>query len=82
MPAQSTCVMTNIEQSRLTAFVTIVTDLLLLLIMFVGSLRLRRDGGGTFGLAGLLWRQVRVVAAALVRHGAHNSLTCIPIVRA
>jgi len=35
--------------------VTIVTDLILLFIMLVGSLRLRHDGGGT--LTGLLWRQ-------------------------
>jgi hypothetical protein len=37
-----------------------VTDIILLLIMFVGLLRLRRrHGGGTFGLARLLWKQVR-----------------------
>jgi hypothetical protein len=35
------------------------TDIILLLIMFVGLLRLRRHGGGTFGLARLLWKQVR-----------------------
>ena len=36
-----------------------VTDIILLLIMFVGLLRLRRHGGGRFGLARLLWKQVR-----------------------
>ena len=66
MPAEAACVMTNIEQTRITVVVTIVTDLVLLFIMLVGSLCLRRDGGGNFGLAGLLWRQVGVVAAALV----------------
>lgn len=75
--------MTNIEQSRLTVFVTIVTDLVLLLIMLVGSLRLRHDGGGTSGLTGLLWRQVGMAAVvALVGHGVHNLLTRIPFVRA
>lgn len=80
LPAQNVCVVTNIEQSSLTVFVTIVTDLILLFIMLVGSLRLRHDGGGT--LTGLLWRQVGVVAAALGGHGARNSLTWIPFVRA
>jgi len=36
----------------------LVTDIALLLIMLVGLLRLRLHGGGTFGLAQLLWRQV------------------------
>jgi hypothetical protein len=30
----------------------------LLLIMLVGLLHLRRHGGGTFGIAQLLWKQV------------------------
>ena len=34
------------------------TDIVLLLIMVVGLLRLRRDGYATFGLARLLWKQV------------------------
>jgi hypothetical protein len=36
-----------------------VTDIILLLIMLIGLLRLRHDCGGTFGLAQLLWKQVR-----------------------
>ena len=36
-----------------------VSDIALLLIMFVGLFRLRLRGGGTFGLARLLWKQVR-----------------------
>jgi hypothetical protein len=36
----------------------LVTDMFLLLIMLVGLLRLRRDGGGTFDLGRLLWKQV------------------------
>lgn len=35
-----------------------VTDIALLLIMLVGLFRLRCHGGGTFGLAQVLWRQV------------------------
>ena len=36
-----------------------VTDIILLLIMLVGLLRLRRHGGNTFGLTHFLWKQVR-----------------------
>jgi len=57
MPAETACVMTDIEQNRITVFVTIVTDLVLLFIMVVGTLCLCRDEGGKFGLARLLWRQ-------------------------
>ena len=35
-----------------------VTDIVLLLIMLVGLLRLRHGGCGTFGLAQFLWKQV------------------------
>jgi hypothetical protein len=34
------------------------TDFVLLVIMLFGLLRLRRRGGGTFGLGRLLWKQV------------------------
>jgi hypothetical protein len=37
----------------------VVTDIVLLLILLVGLLRHRREYGGTFGLAQLLWKQVR-----------------------
>ena len=50
--------MTNVEASKLSLLVTIVTDILLLLIMVVGLLYMHRYGGGTFGLAGLLRKQV------------------------
>jgi len=36
---------------------TAATDIILLLIMLVGLLGLRRNGGGTFGLAQILWKQ-------------------------
>lgn len=36
-----------------------VTDIILLAIMLVGLFRLRRHRCGTFGLAQLLWKQVR-----------------------
>jgi hypothetical protein len=37
----------------------LVTDLVLLVTMFVGLLRLRRQGAGRFALGRLLWKQVR-----------------------
>ena len=35
-----------------------VTDIALLLVMLVGLLRLRRQGGGMVGIGQVLWRQV------------------------
>jgi hypothetical protein len=35
------------------------TDLALVIIMFLGLLRLRGRGGGMYGLGLLLWKQVR-----------------------
>ena len=37
----------------------LATDFILLAIMFVGLLRLRRYGAGTYPLGRLLWKQVR-----------------------
>ena len=36
-----------------------ITDILLLVVMFIGLLRMRRHAAGTFGLGRLLWKQVR-----------------------
>ena len=58
-PPQQTCVRVNIESSELALIAVPVTDITLLLTMLVGLLRLRHRGGGTFGLAQVLWRQVR-----------------------
>ena len=47
---------------------TIVADMALLLVILAGLFVLRRNGGGTFGLTRLLWRQVRWrFSPALVR---------------
>jgi len=47
--------------NRLTLISLAATDIVLLLMMLVGLFRLRHDGYGcaTFGLARLLWKQVR-----------------------
>lgn len=49
----------NVESNQPTMIVMLITDVVLLLTMFVGLLRLRRRGGGTFELGRLLWKQVR-----------------------
>jgi hypothetical protein len=51
--------MDDINPTNVPTFISMmVTDIILLLIMLIGLLRLRRDGGGTFGLGQLLWKQV------------------------
>ena len=50
--------MLNVESSKLAVIVLPVTDLVLLLIMFVGLLNLHYKGCGMAGLASLLWKQV------------------------
>jgi hypothetical protein len=48
----------NLETSKANIIVTLATDIILLLIMLFGLLRLRVQGAGMFGLGRLLWRQV------------------------
>ncbi|KAI0279432.1 hypothetical protein BGY98DRAFT_968908 [Russula aff. rugulosa BPL654] len=57
LPAQERCVVHDTECNKPTIIVTLITDIMLLLIMLVGLLRLRRYGVGTFGLTQLLWKQ-------------------------
>ncbi|KAI0281721.1 hypothetical protein BC826DRAFT_1111202 [Russula brevipes] len=52
-----TCLPRNAEISKLSTISTFVTDIVLLLIMLVGLLRLRVQGVGTFSLGQLLWKQ-------------------------
>jgi hypothetical protein len=35
-----------------------MTDIVLLLTVLIGLFRWRSGGGGTFGIGGLLWKQV------------------------
>jgi hypothetical protein len=49
---------TNLHISELNILVTLATDISLLLIMFVGLLRLGFHERGAFGLGRLLWKQV------------------------
>lgn len=60
MPAEERCVLHDTESNKPNIIVTLITDIILLLIMLIGLLRLRRYGVGTFGLGQLLWKQVGI----------------------
>jgi len=49
----------NVQSNKPTFIATLVSDVILLLIMLVGLLRLRIYGGGTLHLGRLLWKQVQ-----------------------
>jgi hypothetical protein len=57
-PTQSVCEVLNPESSTKTVIAALVSDVILLLTMLVGLLRLRH-GGTMIGLGKFLWRQVR-----------------------
>jgi len=56
-PTQSVCVVLNSESTKLNVTATLVTDVVLLVIMLVGLLRLRLHGSTMFGLWKVLWSQ-------------------------
>jgi hypothetical protein len=57
VPAQSVCGVLNSESSNKNVVGTFITDVVLLLTMLVGLLRLRRRNI-MFGFGQLLWKQV------------------------
>ena len=59
VPVVRTCAGLNLEQTVPNLIAIPVTDIGLLLMMLVGLFRLRCQHGGRFGLARVLWRQVR-----------------------
>jgi len=65
----------DVERSKLTVIVSTVTDLVLLLIMFVGLLNLRYEGRGALGLRS---RRPTMETGAVVvaSHVTPKSLTC------
>jgi hypothetical protein len=56
--ADGTCLVANVETDKPNIIVMLISDIILLVTMLVGLLRLRRNGGGRFALASLLWEQV------------------------
>jgi hypothetical protein len=55
---KNACVVLNIENCKNSLIVLFAADVVLLLIMLAGLLRLRRHGGGTLDIGRLLWKQV------------------------
>ena len=51
--------MFNFDKTKFAVVTSLITDILLLLIMLIGLLRMRIEGGGTFSLGRILWKQVR-----------------------
>lgn len=47
------------ERDNLALIIMFAVDVVLVLAMFFGLVRLRRQGSGMFGIARLLWKQVR-----------------------
>ena len=50
--------MTNMDSNKINIILSLASDVILLLIMLVGLLRLRLESG-EFGLGRILWNQVR-----------------------
>ena len=57
LPAQSNCEILDTDKSNKNSIATLVSDVVLLLTMLVGLLRLRQDGI-MLGMGQLLWKQV------------------------
>ena len=61
-PLLATCIVTNIHSTKLNMITTLITDVVLLLIMLTGLLRLGFHEPGVFGIGYLMWKQVSVGA--------------------
>ncbi|KAH9985896.1 hypothetical protein BJV74DRAFT_549047 [Russula compacta] len=57
VPSDAACVTSNIRSFEIALMGTLTTDLILLFISLLGLFRLRRGGGGRFGISQLLWTQ-------------------------
>ena len=51
--------MTNFDSTKYSSISSLSSDLALLIIMLIGLLRLRCEGGGVFALGRTLWKQVQ-----------------------
>jgi len=56
-PVAATCVVLNVPSTKLNVVVTLSTDIVLLVIVLIGLLRLGFHERGAFGMGHLLWRQ-------------------------
>ncbi|KAF8491223.1 hypothetical protein F5888DRAFT_1075822 [Russula emetica] len=56
-PILQECMMLNTEKDKFSVISILISDIVLLLIVLIGLLRLLHDSGGTFALGRLLWKQ-------------------------
>ena len=78
-PLLATCIITNIHSMKLNMITTLITDVVLLLIMLIGLLRLGFHEPGVYGLGYLMWRQVSM--SALFVSGVSYPLIYSPFAR-
>ena len=57
-PESDLCEINNIHSTKLNMIMILTTDIVLLLIMLIGLLRLGFNESGVYGLGRLMWRQV------------------------
>ena len=57
-PVLRDCIVLDTEKNEPSIIASLITDIVLLLIVLIGLLRLLHDGGGSFALGRLLWKQV------------------------
>ncbi|KAF8491205.1 hypothetical protein F5888DRAFT_1807608 [Russula emetica] len=56
-PILQECMVLNTEKNKSSVIGALISDIVLLLIVLIGLLRLLHGGGGTFALGRLLWKQ-------------------------
>ena len=79
-PLLTICIITNISSTNINLITTLVTDVVLLLIMLIGLLRLGFHEPGVYGLGRLMWKQVRMFAL-LASRGVSYLLMRSPFAR-
>ena len=57
---ERTCIIVNIRSTKLNSIIVLIIDIMLLLIMLIGLLRLGFHEPGVQGLGHLMWTQVGV----------------------
>jgi hypothetical protein len=63
---ERTCIILNIRSTKLNSIIVLIIDIILLLIMLIGLLRLGFHQSGVQGLGHLMWTQVGVSGYFLV----------------
>ena len=58
-PEATTCTLLNLETNKPAVISTLATDVVFLLIMIIGLLRMHLEVDSVFALGRVLWKQVR-----------------------